>query len=53
MRFGLFVLVAIPLYIGWVAYHLLKGNFASVKSDAIVGALFLGLSAGLYYWLFV
>lgn len=53
MRFGLFVLVAIPLYITWIVYHVIKGNFASIKNDAIIGGLFLGVSGGLYYWLFV
>jgi hypothetical protein len=54
MRLHLFLLLAIPLYIGWVLYHaLVKKDFSKIKSDAGIGFLFLAVASAVFYLLFV
>jgi hypothetical protein len=50
IRFILFVCVAVPLFLGWAAYHaFIKRDFAAIKSDFTVGAVYLLLACGAFY----
>jgi hypothetical protein len=52
MRFFLFLIVSVPLFLGWLLYHMLvKKDFEKIKNDAVVGGMFLSLACLIFYFI--